>query len=301
MITKKLLFGTDPEVFAGSTQNGVLEVVPPALFRVSGLESDNRNPKHPVFIKKGGVSVIEDGAAFEFTITPSTDWKTLFDRVQKAKALLKSEILEKFTNLCDGNVHSLPTISYNTERWKEYGEEFEMALIFGCDADYDVWNGVKKSVTIDAREHPYRYAGGHIHVSGSEAIKENPLLAVECLATTVGLACVINTEVPELERLRTGLYGRPTKFRPQEYGKLFNNIPNTDFGIEYRTTSVSWTNSLKMAEDVFKWLKIGINSLLEEGLGNEIIPNIRNDVTNAIVNCDKTLASQLLKTVEERI
>lgn len=297
----KLLFGTDPEVFAGANIDGNLEVVPPALFRVMGLPIAKPDDRHPVFVKEKNVAIIEDGAAFEFTVTPATDWKTLFDRVQEAKNLLAKSILGNFTNICDGQVHSIPAIAYNTNRWKDYGEEFEMALIFGCDADYDVWEGMKKSVEIDAREHPYRYAGGHIHVSGSKAIKESPLVAIECLAATVGLACVANTPVPDLERLRTGLYGRPTKFRPQEYGKLFRGIPDTDFGVEYRTPSVSWTNSQEAAENVFSWLEIGIRNLLEGGLHKNLLPKIRKEVTNAIVNCDKALAQDLLSLVQQKV
>jgi hypothetical protein len=298
-MTSLLYYGTDPEVFAAIKKRGKLYVIPPALFRVMGFPFYDTD-RHPVFVKEKDIVIHEDGAAFEFTMEPSDDWKELFEKINLAKLLLKERVLGKF-DICDGEVHTVPAIGYEIRRWKKMGDEFAQALIFGCDKDWDAWENNKESSTIDATLHPFRYGAGHVHISGSSFIKEEPILAVECLAVTAGLAFSAFSKVPELEKIRTGLYGRPTKYRFQEYGKLYKGIPFTDFGIEYRTPSNSWTENIEAAENLFKWIKIGITELLEKGLGLEIIPKIKEEVKRAIINCDQVLATQLLGFVEERI
>ena len=304
MAKKQLVFGTDPEFFASYTKEGKEYVLPPAWFRVYGKVPYYPDVKHPVFLdamEKEGVIIMEDGVAFEETIRPSTDWKELFERVQFGKKLLSDHILSKFPNDCNPEVSTIPTINYETERWTKEEKEFQMCLIFGCDQDFDADDYNAPGKVIDAKKHPYRYGGGHIHVSGSRIIKEEPLLSIQCLKLTAGLAYVAFSDVPELDKLRTYLYGRPAKYREQHYKGYFNKLPFTKDGIEYRTPSNRWTNSIDHATQLFKWVEIGIRNLLEGKLGLELIPVIGNDASDAIINCNQEKARDLLAYVENRL
>lgn len=299
-----LVYGTDPEFFAACLKDGEYSVIPPAWFREYGGVDFIPDIKHPLFIDamdELGVKVMEDGVAFEETVLPDTNWKNLFERVQIGKKLLSDLILSKFPDICLPDVLTVPTIGYDIERWRKESAEFRMCLIFGCDRDYDAENNNKKSTTINAMKHPFRYGGGHIHVSGSEFIKNEPILAIQSLKMTAGLAAVAFSDVPELDKARTYLYGRPAKYRPQKYSSLFNGIPHTDFGVEYRTPSNRWTNSFEHAQEVFKWVEIGIKNLLEQGLGLELIEKIGKDASEALINCDQPKAKELLSFVEARI
>lgn len=300
-----LVYGTDPEKFAGYKKDGELYVLPPAYFRhhleVQAMEPES---KHPVFIdqmKELGVIVMEDGVAFEYTVRPDTDWTKLFDRVSIADRLLETEILSKFPGECLPEVQCVPTINYDVERWSQEKKQMQMCLIFGCDQDYNALNYSVKNKVVNALKHPFRYGGGHIHVSGSPKIKEEPLLAIQSLIFTAGLAAVAFSDTPDLDKMRTFLYGKPDKFRPQRYNKLFNDMPDTDFGVEYRTPSNRWTNSFEHASQIFKWVEIGIHNLLEGGLVLDLLKTTVNDACEAILACDQPKAKEILSFVESRI
>lgn len=306
-----LVFGTDPEKFAAYKMNGEYFVLPPAWFREYGKIPFVPGEKgHHVFLDamdEMGALVMEDGVAFEYTVRPSTDWKELFDRVKFADKILSEEILSAFSKECESEVFTLPTIRYDVDRWINEGKQFQMCLIFGCDQDYNAPAFLEKDKkakagkVVDALVHPYRYGGGHFHISGSEAIKNEPILAVQCLQLSVGLAAVAFSDVPNLEKDRTFLYGKPRRYRIQQYKGLFDNIPNTDVGIEYRTPSNRWTNSFEHAKKMFEWAEIGIRNLLEKGLGLELLPELEENASKAIIECNQPLAHELLSYIENRI
>lgn len=302
-----LVFGSDPEFFAGYVQENNLFVKPAAYFRsFLGIKVKNPDDKHPIFIdqmESDGVIVMEDGVAFEETVRPDTDWTKLFERIQFGKKLLSEKILSLFPDECLPETQTVPTINYDVTKWQQYKKmpEFMMSMIFGCDRDYDAFAPKVKQPVINALKHNKRYGGGHIHVSGSAKIKEEPILAIQSLCLTSGLAAVAFSDVPELDKERTFLYGRPGKFRPQQYKGLFNNMPFTDFGVEYRTPSNRWTNSFEHAKEIFKWVEIGIHNLLEDGLALELIEKIGEETQDAIISCNQPVAKELLAYVESRI
>lgn len=300
----KLVFGTDPEFFASYTKDGKDYVLPPAFFRVYRDLEFTPNESHPIFIDdmdNSGVKVIEDGVAFEFTIRPSQNWKELHDRIQLGRKMTSDLILSKFNEDCETMLKALPTICFDVERWGKEKEEFQQCLIFGCDTSYDAWNEGESFPRVNAKKHPYRYGGMHIHISGREIIKEKPMLAIQMLTLTTGLAYVANSKVPELELLRTGMYGKPGNFRPQRYRELWDGIPYTDFGVEYRTPSNSMADNEEQCKEVFKWTKIGIDNLLPYDLGLDLIKKFAEDAKEAIVKCNQSLAGDILSYIETRI
>lgn len=295
----QLLYGSDPEFFAAYMKDKNLYCLPPVFFRTNlGVEAEP-NGRHPIFLRgENNTLVHEDGAAFEMSLAPSTNWKDLFDRIAAGRDLLEKQILSKFIGVCDGRVHVIPTINYEVERWKDEGDEFQYCTQFGCDPDEDAFEIERDNHVEDASLHPFRYGGGHIHVSGSKTIKNEPLKAVHSLALTAGLAAVAFSDVPELDKDRTYLYGKPGKFRIQNYGHKWNGMDNTDVGVEYRTPSNRWTLYPAMAQKVFEWLNIGIEYLLEKDMISKIITELRQPAIDAILTCNQLQAKDILNRIE---
>lgn len=295
-----LVFGSDPEVFAYYKKDEKPFVIPPAEFREKGLPIIIQNGKNPVFYADNDIKIIEDGVAFEFTIRPSTNWRELYERIQHAKQILKDKIIP-ILDEAEEDVSCLPTINYEVDRWGKKSRSFQNCLIFGCDPDRDAFNPSDEGTIINARKHPFRYGGGHLQVSGVPEFKDDIFYAVKCMAIGAGIAYVAYSDVPELEKMRTYLYGKPGKFRPQRYEGLFEGIPNTNFGIEYRTPSNSWTNNVKQAEQVFEWLQISIFNLFLGGLGKEILKEYEEEIKRIIVEADQKSAQQFLTFIKSKI
>jgi hypothetical protein len=298
---KKLLFGTDPEMFAVYEKDGVSCVLPPYFLRENlQVPSDKTNRKHPVFIKGDSFVLHEDGAAFEMSIKPSFNPKDLFDSIQQGVEEAHTKILSQFPEYCSPYLQFLPTVAFEVDRWKSYGKDFRMSTTFGCDPDFDAFNSGRRAVVSNASLHPERYGGGHIHISGSSLFEDEPIKAIKCLAITVGNASVANSQVPDLERRRTFLYGMPGKFRIQKYKE---NELGQDYqiGIEYRTPSNSWAGDWKIAEEVFKWATIGVQNLLETDLGSILISEVAEESALAILECNQEKSRQILDYVLTKI
>jgi hypothetical protein len=114
---------------------------------------------------------------------------------------------------------------------------------FGCLPDFNAYTLTTNTNEIDATNHPYRYAGGHIHLGiSSQYVKkssgewvitkteEGHIRIIKLLDLIVGIPCVIldNSKEAITRRLE---YGKAGCFRP------------TPYGIEYRTPSCWWIKS----------------------------------------------------------
>jgi hypothetical protein len=297
----KILFGTDPES-AVLDFNG--NIVLPYFFR-NDLEvpydKNPEDPRHPIFLKEKNFKIHEDGAAFEFAVMPSHNPRELFDLVHSAAQKFEDEILSKFTDYCVPKLQFLPTVGYEVERWRNAGPEAQWAGRFGCDPQQDVCHLEREDREIDATEWPWRYMGGHTHVSGSKFIEEDPHMAVYCLMLTAGNAAIAFSDVPDLEKARTFRYGIPGNFRVQNYGE--NNPFGSDYqyGIEYRTPSATWLKSWEIAEPFLQWAEIGVNILLEQGLGQELLPVIREETINSILEANREKSKELLSYISSKI
>lgn len=295
----KILKGTDPEMFAGTEKDGKLYSLPPYFFQKTLGVPTSDDKKHPVFLRGEGWILHADGRAFEMGIQPSFSAKELYDTIQDCKANASDQILSRFPEHCLPELQQVPTIGWDVERWSNMPEDFFMATEFGCDRDQDAFNMGASGEVIDARLHPEAYAGGHMHLSGTLKMADDPILTTKYLAMTAGLAATRYSDVPKLERARTVLYGVPGRFRFQTYGNKYGK--NYSVGVEYRTPSVTWTKSWEICSKVFEWAEIGIQNLLVEGLGKELLPELEDMTARAILNCDQVMAGQILQRIESRI
>lgn len=294
----KILKGTDPEIFCVYERDGTKYALPPVFFRQYRGVEFIENGNHPIFIKRNGWKLHEDGAAFEMAIPPSFNARDLFDSIQESVEAGNKEILANFPDDCEPNLQFLPTIGWDIERWKAEGKAFYYATRFGCDPDNNAFDFNRLSPEIDAKNWPFRYSGGHIHLSGSPWIREEPILAVKCQAITSGCAAIAHSDRPDLDQRRTETYGKPGKYRVQNYGKETPFGQDYQIGIEYRTPSSRWASSWEIAEPVLWWAEIGITHLLETDLGAILVEKYAHDACTAILEADQKLAGEILASVQ---
>lgn len=290
-----LKFGSDPETFASYTEGNKSYVVPPAyLRRFAGLEyTPDPEGRHPKFMIEDGITVHEDGAAFEFTVPPANSLGEVLKTIHKGYQMLQDRILSNY----NFSLKIIPTINYEVNRWREFynDEEFLQSILFGCDPHKLAWDVEKEDAPVDASRHKYRYGGGHIHISGEDVFKENSVLCARTLDMTVGLAALAFSPVPELEKIRTFRYGLPGVWRPQAY-------PDGSFGMEYRSVSNAWTNpeNSQLAQQVEKWLMFALDKFLLNDLekAEDLLIDLRSPLIKAISTSNQKLAKQLLNVVE---
>jgi len=111
---------------------------------------------------------------------------------------------------------------------------------FGCMPDFNAYTRTTSTGEIDATKHPYRYAGGHIHMGisskylGSDSpecrmakTEEGHIALIKLLDLLVGIPSVLLDNSESAIRRRSN-YGKAGCFRP------------TPYGVEYRTPSCFW-------------------------------------------------------------
>jgi hypothetical protein len=289
--------GLDPEVFATIILEEEQYAISPSLLeKFSSLEClrEDKEQKHPIYIDEKDFSWMMDGVAFETTFKKIfKDPKDLYDTI--------GESLISLTKLFNGlsfqglniNLYKKPVVNIKPEMYFDYLDEnkIHQGFIFGCDPDEDAIDTGYRCQTLDVFSHPFRYGGGHIHISGLPEFKDNFITAIRLQSITTGNFCIANSPYPELERQRATTYGRPGRFRPQKY-------PNGDIGIEYRSPSNSWISlpESKMQE-LFYWINLGCEFLLDRKKSEKIIDTYLYDTVSAITMANKELAEQTLKSL----
>lgn len=291
MSNLKLMFGTDPEIFL--VEKGTTNLVPPVFLRKHlGLPViDRSDVKHPVFFKEDGVTIMEDGALFEFTVRPKETGSGLFSQVEFAKQNLK-DIADAF----NFDVLHSPIADFDVKRFFDndtLDEEERLCVVAGCDPDEDAIDSKYESGVIrDLSYWNKRGAGGHLHISTQDIPELHDLIipAVHLLATTVGVLCVHLSDDVLAEKSRMEVFGRPGRFRPQEY-------PDGYLGVEYRTPSNSWLKTLEGSAQIAEVARFAFELLTKPVDGKKHIKKYLDDAVNIIVNVDKNEAENMLKVM----
>ena len=235
-----MLIGTDPELFA--VRDGV--IIPPICVEEEGLKRIGtlvpQDPDyHPVYYKQGGVQIIGDGAAFEFNVPPCDNPKQLTEYWEKAKDILRG-LLPKDIKIVAKAAQRFE-LEVLLQQYNIPKERLTYSVRFGCDTQFNVYMNAA-TPEVNAKNIPWRYAGGHIHMSPVDQNLIRP--TVFALDQTVGLLCLFKSPYPEAEIVRQEFYGIPGNYRPQKYGKKV-------LGLEYRTPSVAWLDSPALTEKLF--------------------------------------------------
>jgi len=289
----RLNYGSDPEVFCAYEQNGIeFAYSPAALEKFDGVKRVGGDDKHPVFIDTEDYKVIMDGVAFEVNLKrPYSNLKEFYNTIQTA-----INHLEDFVGKHGYHVSRKPVIAFDAQRFwtPELAEDatFMQGVIFGCDPDSDAFNVEWLATILDTTTHPYRYGGGHIHLSGDSLIEQYPIPLIRLLAITVGNYCISKTPFIELEQERAQYYGKPGKFRIQNYS-------SGDVGVEYRTPSNAWTNySFAPFEGIFAWVDKALDFLQNPQQGREIVEAFSDVTVEAITTANKQLATKILRELQ---
>jgi hypothetical protein len=284
-----LQYGSDPELFATYNEGKRRFVYPPsALEKFEGVKRVEGSDKHPVFIKTADYNIIMDGVAFEINLTqPHHNLKHFYDMLQTAAAHL-----EDFLGKYGYGVVKEPVVAFDYNKFwtKELSkdERFMQGIIFGCDPDKDAFDVDWLANVLDVAQHPFRYGGGHIHLSGDDNIAEFPLPFVRLLAITVGNFCIANSPFPELEKMRAKYYGKPGKYRVQHYA-------NGTEGVEYRTPSNSWLNyDFDLFQAIFEQVDTALDYLKNPKKGKEILNDYTRPTIEAITSANKELSFSVL-------
>lgn len=118
---------------------------------------------------------------------------------------------------------------------------------FGCSPSMDAYSGMQKTVDLDARTHPWRYAGGHLHFGEwhasnwsaiSNRARNNRLVQLFDLFIGVPLAYIFHDDG---QWQRRKYYGQAGEYRQQTYGD------SGYVGVEYRTPGAELFNNCIIA------------------------------------------------------
>lgn len=244
--------GCDPEVFL--TQNDKFK---------SAIGLIGRGKHNPLQVEDmaEGFTFQEDNVAVEFGVPPA---KTSDEFVFNVKA-----VQEKFLTLHPEFTFSkLNCVSFPFEELMH-----PMAQMFGCEPDYNAWNG-KKNLRPTVDDANLRSAGGHVHVETTLNKKE----VVRCLDLILGVPSILMDEGKD----RRKLYGKAGAFRPKSYG------------VEYRTLSNFWI----FDEKYIRWVWNGVERALEfveEGKAAELA-FLKHEIVSCINRSDKAAAQIFVDT-----
>ena len=161
------------------------------------------------------------------------------------------------------NDHSISFFpSYEFDKKELHTEE---SMTFGCDEDFDAYNGRPNKIVEVCKENTTRSAGMHLHIDFS--IRRHRKF-IQCLDLYLALPALLM----EPFNSRKELYGKAGAFRKKSYG------------IEYRVLS-SWFQQEKYLEFIWN----GVAKATEHTLKNKEIPkNIKNIInSNNIVEANK--------------
>ena len=297
-MVKDLLISSDVEVAATEPNSGKIpQLVPPAWLiyrkgmKIIGWRGKDEEEKamHPVFIEKDEISWYQDGALCETDFPPTSSAEELYGYFRLSKEIL-IEFLQSEYNL---EVWSKPVARFNVEKYIKMGDsKIKEACIAGCDPDLDAIEEEYACEVRDLTEWDYRSCGGHLHMSVSpeygNILHDAPATLVRLLAITVGNVAIATSSNPTLEQIRRRQFGNPGRYRLPTY-------PDGREGLEYRSLSVDWLNSLETVELIFNATRFALTLFLEDF--NEavtIIDHYLVPTTEAILFINPDISKQIL-------
>lgn len=300
-----LLLGCDPEFFA--TYLDELDYAPflghkqfayspAAAEKWNSLKPLVEDDRHPLYYSwptpLGSIAnIVGDGVAFELNFNrPFLTVKEFYNSVQYAKEQLGGSLHKLGYSIFDEPVVNFDYRRFWTTELMD-DPKFLMGVIFGCDPDTDAFNTQATCEIKNASTHPYRYGGGHIHISGDDAIAEHPVPFVMLLGLLVGNYCVANTNHLESEKIRAQYYGKPGKHRVQHYKSGM-------VGVEYRTPSNDWTTwDEGKLEGLFDQVQKALELLKNPAKGKQALAEFTEATQLAVTTGNVAVARSVLSSL----
>jgi hypothetical protein len=194
--------GCDPELFLQSKTGQLISSI--------GLIGGTKDFPMPI---GEGCAVQEDNVAVEFNTPPCASAAEFIKAIQFNLNFLTERAKSLELDLCIKPSGVFDDAQLDNPQAQE----------FGCDPDFNAWNGGMQNPRPNAPNKNLRSCGGHIHIETDL----DPIAVVQAMDLFVGCPMI---EFDKDTDRRT-LYGKPGAFRVKPYG------------VEYRTASNAWIAS----------------------------------------------------------
>jgi len=281
----KPTLGTDPEFFVTNKKGKVLASDKFFPDKHTPWRFDKENEEQALFF---------DGIQAEMNIVPSKCRETVSYFIREALIKAQEKIGRDHDILIKPSVRVQKSVINSAD---------PQAKIFGCEPDFNAYTCGQNTCEMDASKHPYRYAGGHIHIGmSSEYAKaghpeyeiakteEGHLKAVKFIDYITGAVLVMMDKGVDAKRRRTK-YGTAGCFRP------------TPYGLEYRTPSCWWMKSPAALSLTFGLTRLAWNMLISK-CDEELINNVGysfEDVRGIVDENDTVAAKKFWKQIRPYI
>lgn len=194
--------------------------------------------------------VIHDNVAVEFTMPPAYTREQFANNIVLIRSALLEQARQKLGTNTNVTLDSGGSAVFPTKQLAHPD-----ALQFGCDPDFDAWNGGKERLPPDiGKVKRLRSVGGHVHIGFMKNTSERveaflkddygKVVFTQLMDMSVGQFIAdwernsTKSMIGRFIRRRT-MYGAAGSFRPKEYG------------VEYRSPSPIWCTSRFHAETVY--------------------------------------------------
>jgi Phage phiEco32-like COOH.NH2 ligase-type 2 len=252
-----LKLGCDPEIFLRDMQGAITA----SCDKIGGSKDYPR----PLPIGDG-YAIQEDNVAIEFNIPPATSSNEWVNSINKAMSYIRKEIADIGLTLTNESALLFPMDQLM----------HPAALEFGCDPDFNAWDGGKMNPRPEATDKTLRSAGGHVHIGldtlpkGKDALRLIKLMDLFCSVPAVRMDSGI---------LRKELYGKAGAFRGKPYG------------LEYRSLSNFWIFDDKLVD----WVWQSTNRAVDAWHNKTINPDDDKDAILEAINTNNLeIATQLI-------
>lgn len=244
--------GADPEFFL---------VDPQTKKFISSINRIGGSKDFPMDIGDG-CAVQEDNVAVEFNIPPCKTAEEYVKAINYALDHVRDRAKEMGLEIA-----ITPSAVFDDDELAH-----PAAQEFGCEPDFNAWNGGEENPRPNAEDKNLRSAGGHIHIALEDGM--SPIHAVQCMDLFVG-AMMVEFDDDTRRRL---LYGNPGAYRPKPYG------------VEYRTASNAWISS----DERIRWVWDQTEKAMEFAkTGYRFSEEEAKMIQDCIRNSDKSLVVKL--------
>lgn len=249
-----LTLGCDPEVFIVSADGTPIS----SIGRFGGTKA------MPMPIDGEGNAIQEDNVAVEFNTPPCKSADDYIKHIRKNLAFIEERAAEQGLK-----VLVTPSLTFSDAEL-----EHPDAQTFGCEPDFNAYQGGAVNPRPHADDPNLRSAGGHIHVQIDD--KDMDILTVvKAMDVFVTLPLMRHDK----DNRRRELYGKPGAYRKKSYG------------VEYRTPSNVWITS----DDLIRMVWSNTDRALDwVKSGGSFTEDQEYRIQHAIMTSDMALAEELM-------
>jgi hypothetical protein len=260
--SRKPMLGTDPEFFIANKAGSILpsdKFLPGKHDKLKIAENKN----HTIFF---------DGIQAEINVPANCCRELIVSSVRQALIAAKNKIG------ADHDIVVQPSVRVSKACIESADPE---ARIFGCMPDFNAYTCGQNTPEMDATNHLYRYAGGHIHVGISSDYLKDPnkeymiaktpdghLKVIKMMDYLAGVLLVLLDRSKAAVR-RRDKYGKAGCFRP------------TPYGVEYRTPSCWWLKSPMTLSLIFGMVRLAWNICSSDGQDELLLKQMKYSFDDA--------------------